>query len=121
MTRTISRWLALLVVALSVSHAAAQSRTAEVRTWDGQTFQLAEPTLDVYYTIAPPPKDGNALPDVMDLLVVCVEAGMGFDAAVARVAEQPEGRGSPPHEDLLRMHLEMRAGRPREEAMKALT
>ncbi len=63
MTRTISRWLALLVVALSVSHAAAQSRTAEVRTWDGQTFQLAEPTLDVYYTIAPPPKDGNALPD----------------------------------------------------------
>ena len=62
----------------------------------------------------------NALPDVMDLLVVCVEAGMGFDAAVARIAEQPEGRGSPLHEDLLRMHLEMRAGRPREEAMKAL-
>lgn len=62
----------------------------------------------------------NTLPDVMDLLVVCVEAGMGFDAAIARVAEQPEGQGSPLHQELLRMHLEMRAGRPREEAMNAL-
>jgi tight adherence protein C len=62
----------------------------------------------------------NALPDVMDLLVVCVEAGMGFDAAVARVAEQPEGRDSPLQQELMRMHLEIRAGRPREEAMRAL-
>ena len=61
----------------------------------------------------------NALPDVLDLLMVCVEAGMGFDAAVARVAEQPEGRKSPLHQELLRMHLEVRAGRPREEAFRA--
>ena len=61
----------------------------------------------------------NALPDVLDLLMVCVEAGMGFDAAVARVADQP-GKASPLHDELLRMHLEIRAGRPREEAMRAL-
>jgi tight adherence protein C len=63
----------------------------------------------------------NALPDVLDLLMVCVEAGMGFDAAVARVAEQPEMRKSPLHQELLRMHLEVRAGRPREEAFRAFS
>jgi tight adherence protein C len=62
----------------------------------------------------------NALPDVLDLLMVCVEAGMGFDAAVARVSEQPGSKAGPLHEELLRMHLEMRAGRPREEALRAL-
>jgi len=62
----------------------------------------------------------NTMPDVLDLLMVCVEAGMGFDAAVARVAEQPEGRHSPLHQEMLRMHLEVRAGRPRAEALRAL-
>src|SRR5919204_1945301 len=62
----------------------------------------------------------HALPDVLDLLMVCVEAGMGFDSAIARVAEQPEMRRSPLHQELLRMHLEVRAGRPREEALRAL-
>lgn len=62
----------------------------------------------------------HALPDVLDLLMVCVEAGMGFDAAVVRVAEDPEKRKSPLHQEMLRMHLEVRAGRPREEALHAL-
>jgi tight adherence protein C len=62
----------------------------------------------------------HALPDVLDLLMVCVEAGMGFDAAVARVAEQPETRNRPLYADLMRMHLEVRAGRPRTEALRAL-
>ena len=61
----------------------------------------------------------HALPDVLDMLMVCVEAGMGLDAAVARVAEQPEGRQSPLHQEMLRMHLEVRAGRPRTEALRA--
>ena len=62
----------------------------------------------------------HALPDVLDLLVVCVEAGMGFDSAVARVAEQAGMDGSPLHQELMRMHLEVRAGRPREEALRSL-
>ena len=62
----------------------------------------------------------NALPDVLDLLTVCVEGGMGFDAALARVAEQPEARDSAFHQELLRMIHEMRAGRPRQEALRAL-
>jgi tight adherence protein C len=47
-----------------------------------------------------------------------VEAGLGFDAAVARVAEQEELTRSPLHQELMRMHLEVRAGRPREEALR---
>jgi tight adherence protein C len=61
----------------------------------------------------------QALPDVLDMLMVCVEAGMGFDAAVARVAERG-AKKSPLHDELLRMHLEIRAGRPREEALRSL-
>lgn len=62
----------------------------------------------------------NALPDVLDLMMVCVEAGMGFDAAVARITEQPATRENPFHQEMHRMHLEIRAGRPREEALRAL-
>ena len=62
----------------------------------------------------------NTLPDVLDLLMVCVEAGLGFDSAVARVAEQEELERSPLHQELMRMHLEVRAGRPREEALRSL-
>lgn len=62
----------------------------------------------------------NALPEVLDLLTVCVEGGMGFDAALARVAEQPESRKSPLHQEIRRMILEMRAGRQRQEALRAL-
>jgi tight adherence protein C len=59
----------------------------------------------------------EALPDVLDLLMVCVEAGMGFDAAVARIAESAR-TPTPLHQEMTRMHLEIRAGRPREEALR---
>lgn len=62
----------------------------------------------------------NFLPDLLDMLMVCVEAGMGFDAAVARVVEQPQYRKSPLHREFQRMSLELRSGRPREEALRDL-
>jgi tight adherence protein C len=62
----------------------------------------------------------QALPDVLDLMMVCVEAGLGFDAAVTRIADQPDRPRSPFHDDLLRMQLEIRAGRPREDALRDL-
>lgn len=59
------RMLAVLAVALALgsANAGAQSRTAEIRTWDGDTFRVTDPTFEVFYTIAPPPKEGNTLPD----------------------------------------------------------
>jgi tight adherence protein C len=79
------------------------------------------PNFWLYNRIRPRQRDVvNALPDVLDLLMVCVEAGMGFNAAVARIAEQPQMRQSPLHQELLRMHHEQRAGQPRPEALRAM-
>lgn len=62
----------------------------------------------------------HAVPDVLDLLVVCVEAGLALDAAFARVTNPELGKGTPLHEELRRVHLEFRAGRPRAEALHGL-
>lgn len=62
----------------------------------------------------------HALPDMLDLLLVCVEAGMGFDAAVARIVEQPGAERNQLLQEMQRMQLEVRAGRPREDALHAL-
>jgi tight adherence protein C len=59
----------------------------------------------------------RALPDVLDLLVISVQGGLGFDAAVAHVAAQAE---NPLTEELMRMLAEMRVGRTRREAMREL-
>ena len=59
----------------------------------------------------------RALPDALDLLSITVEAGLGFDAAVARVARQA---GGPLGEELHRMLQEMQLGKPRAEALRDL-
>jgi tight adherence protein C len=61
-----------------------------------------------------------AIPDALDLLIVCLEAGVGVDAALARVA-----RELAPTHPLLAAELEdvtrrTSAGLPREEALRAL-
>jgi tight adherence protein C len=60
----------------------------------------------------------NGLPDALDLLIVCVEAGMGLDQAVQKASE--ELRVSHPElaEELSTITLEMRAGKPRREAFR---
>lgn len=56
----------------------------------------------------------NALPDAMDLLVTCVEAGLGLDAALMRVAEAAEG---PLGEEITLALRQIAVGRPRQEAL----
>ncbi len=53
---------ALLVafLALWVAPSAAQDISAEVRTWAGQSWRLAQPSLEVFYTIPAPAKGGPA-------------------------------------------------------------
>jgi tight adherence protein C len=60
----------------------------------------------------------RALPDVMDLLSITVQAGLSFDAALARVAERY--RGTPVGQEFNQVLQEVRLGRPRLEALTAL-
>ncbi len=61
-----------------------------------------------------------ALPEVLDLLTVCVEAGLGLDQALLRVAD--EMRSSRPEiaEELTLVNLEQRAGKTRTESLRNL-
>jgi tight adherence protein C len=58
-----------------------------------------------------------SLPDVLDTLTICVEAGQGFDAALAQVARN--GRG-PLMGETARVLQEMRIGKSRAEALRSL-
>jgi tight adherence protein C len=58
------------------------------------------------------------LPDALDLLMVSVEAGLGFDGAVGKLTEHMEG---PLAQEFALTLNEMRIGESRQEAMRRLT
>jgi tight adherence protein C len=62
----------------------------------------------------------KGFPDALDLMVVCVEAGMGLDSAVTRVAEEIELNNKILSDELKLYNLEMRAGKLRKDALKNL-
>jgi len=59
----------------------------------------------------------RGFPDMMDLMVACVEAGLGLDATLVRVSHELGGRYPALKINLDMMNLELRAGRNRHEAM----
>ncbi|MGB6975583.1 MAG: type II secretion system F family protein [Terracidiphilus sp.] len=62
----------------------------------------------------------KGLPDVLDLLVICVEAGLSLDQATARTAEELHSSQPEMSDELGMVALEQRAGAPRSEAWKHL-
>jgi len=59
----------------------------------------------------------KALPDALDLLTICVEAGLGFDAAMAKVVEKWDNELS---EGFARVLQEIRLGKLRREALREM-
>jgi tight adherence protein C len=59
----------------------------------------------------------KALPDALDLLTICVEAGLGFDAAMAKVAEKWDNELS---RAFGRVIQEIRLGKLRREALREM-
>lgn len=59
----------------------------------------------------------KALPDALDLLTICVEAGLGFDAAMAKVAEKWENELA---RAFNRVIQEIRLGKLRREALREM-
>ncbi len=62
----------------------------------------------------------NGFPDALDLMLVCIEAGLGLDAAFNRVGAELMKSHPILAEQLLMVTLELRAGRSREEALRRL-
>jgi tight adherence protein C len=65
-------------------------------------------------------KISQGIPDALDILVVCVEAGMGLDGAMNRVADEINLNNKPLSEELKLYNLELRAGKSRPDALKNL-
>jgi tight adherence protein C len=61
-----------------------------------------------------------ALPDALDLLVTCVEAGLGLNQAIVRVSEEIRHVSVQMSRELALVNLEIRAGAPRDEALRNL-
>lgn len=59
-------------------------------------------------------------PDAIDLMTVCIEAGLGLDAATRKIGEEMYVKCRPLAEELHLVNLEMRAGRSREQALRNL-
>jgi tight adherence protein C len=62
----------------------------------------------------------KGFPDALDLLVVCVEAGMGLDAAINRVAEEIQLSSQVISDEFKILNLELRAGKSRIDALRNL-
>ena len=62
-----------------------------------------------------------AIPDAVDLLVICVDAGLGLDQAMVRVGEELEGSHPAIHHEFLQINREQRAGKLRLDAWRAMS
>ena len=62
----------------------------------------------------------EAFPDALDLIIVCVEAGLGLDMAINKTAEEMKLRSPELAEELEMMALELRVGSSRERALRNL-
>jgi len=62
----------------------------------------------------------DSLPDALDLLVVCVEAGLGLNAAFVKITEEFKLSSPALSEEFDIVNREMVAGKPRQEALRAL-
>ncbi len=62
----------------------------------------------------------RSIPDAIDLLVICVDAGLGLDQALLRVVEELDVSHPEINQEFSRINLEQRAGTPRVEAWGAL-
>lgn len=60
----------------------------------------------------------KAMPDALDLLTICVEAGLGFDAAMSKVSEKWENELSLA---FLRAIREIQLGKPRRDALRDMS
>ena len=62
----------------------------------------------------------KSIPDAVDLLVICVDAGLGLDQAMLRVGQELSISHREINEEFLQINREQRAGKPRMEAWQSM-
>lgn len=62
----------------------------------------------------------DGFPDALDMLVVCIESGMGMDSAIDRVANEMQYGNKPLSDEFKLYNREMRLGKSRRDALKGL-
>jgi len=62
----------------------------------------------------------RSFPDALDLLVVCIEAGMGLDSAITRVAKEMELTNADISQEFKILSLELKTGKMRNACLKNL-
>jgi tight adherence protein C len=62
----------------------------------------------------------KGIPDAIDLLVICVEAGLGLDQALLRIGQEIELSYPELNEEFNQINLEQRAGKPRLDAWQSM-
>ena len=79
------------------------------------------PQIALYLLVSARKKDiFLTLPDALDLLVVCVESGLGLDAAMRKVTEEMKGHAKTICEEFALANLQLQMGRSRREVLHDL-
>jgi tight adherence protein C len=79
------------------------------------------PNLVLWYLVSKRQQDiFLTLPDALDLMVVCVESGLGLDAAMRKVCDEMKGHAKTICEEFALANLQLQMGRPRREVLHDL-
>ncbi len=62
----------------------------------------------------------ESLPDALDLMVVCLESGLGLNATIARVGDERSAMNDPLGDEFNQASMELRSGQSREDALRGL-
>jgi tight adherence protein C len=62
----------------------------------------------------------EGLPDTLDLMVTCLESGLGLNATIARIGEERATLDDPLGREFSQVSLELRSGRSREDALRSV-
>jgi tight adherence protein C len=112
-------FMGLTAVACSVKYGTTLKTAQYALIAAGVGFYL--PTIVLYLIKSKRQKEiFLTLPDALDLMVVCVESGLGLDAAMRRVTDEMKGHASVLAEEFALSNLQLQMGRPRREVLHDL-
>ncbi len=110
-----------LPIVASIYYMFGTSSTGLLMMAGGLGFGLYFPMLALKHLVKQRQKEiFLTLPDALDLLVVCVESGLGLDAGLRKVTEEMKGHAVVMCEELSLANLQLQMGRPRREVLHDL-